>query len=86
MWSLQVSFPCQILRGRPKFKIFFFVIAVAAVLFEKNVSSCHRTTLDANYWMIHTLFLAISTSCLEDLNFFFVISLLYIFRSFVYDV
>ena len=70
MWSLQVSFPCQILPGRPKFKIFFIVIAVAAVLFAKNVSFCHKTASDANYWMIHPLFLAISTSCLEDFNFF----------------
>ena len=70
MWSLHVSFPCQILPGRAKFKIFFIVIAVAAVLLAKNVSSCHRTASDANYWMIHPLFLAVSTSCLEDLNFF----------------
>ena len=50
---------------------FFFVIAVAAVLLAENVSSCHSIASDANYWMVHTFFVAIITLCLEDFNYLF---------------
>ena len=43
-----------------------FALVAVWVLLLGAFSSCHRTESDANYWTTRTLFIAMTTSYLEE--------------------